>query len=237
MACCSQVTLRITASLSFNTCVMADLSRLARSTFQVEFVFPRTPMRIFHTGIHASSQLPPALLYPALPIPQMPPRIPDFAPRSAQVSSNPQQRRAVLAILQGTSRPVPYLLFGPPGTGKTTTLVEAAAQCVLSPELAQAGLHVLLCAPTNAAADVLCERLADVLGPARAEKMLRVLAYSRSEQEVPPRVLPFTVRDPEGNFALPTRAELQRRPIVVATLVSNPTPPQEISKLFSPKAL
>lgn len=44
------------------------------------------------------------------------------------VEKNPEQRAAVQHILSGVSKPAPYLIFGPPGTGKTVTMVEAIKQ-------------------------------------------------------------------------------------------------------------
>lgn len=44
------------------------------------------------------------------------------------LSQNSQQRQAVRNIVSGTSYPAPYIIFGPPGTGKTVTIVEAVTQ-------------------------------------------------------------------------------------------------------------
>ena len=41
---------------------------------------------------------------------------------------NTEQLNAVASVLLGAGGSVPYALFGPPGTGKTVTLVECALQ-------------------------------------------------------------------------------------------------------------
>lgn len=66
---------------------------------------------------------------------------------------NPSQRRAVQAGLASEDL---VLIHGPPGTGKTSTLVELIAQLVAR------GNRVLACAPSNVAVDNLAERLADL---------------------------------------------------------------------------
>ena len=53
-----------------------------------------------------------------------------------------------------TNKTFPHLLlYGPPGTGKTTTLVNTV-RLVLQTEK-----QVLVCAPTNTAVDLLCEKM------------------------------------------------------------------------------
>uniref|UniRef100_A0A669QK06 Immunoglobulin mu DNA binding protein 2 n=1 Tax=Phasianus colchicus TaxID=9054 RepID=A0A669QK06_PHACC len=83
------------------------------------------------------------------------------------------------------------IIHGPPGTGKTTTIVEIILQAV------QQGLKVLCCAPSNVAVDNLVERLAGykarilrlghparLLEPIQQHSLDAVLAHSDSAQIV-----------------------------------------------------
>jgi helicase MOV-10 len=105
--------------------------------------------------------------------------------------------------------PYPFVVFGPPGTGKTTTLVEAILQFVKSEPM----LKVLVCAPTNTAVDVLCKRLTQM----NTTEMLRLMAYSRNPREVDPEVLRYTNQE-DGQFVMPRIAKIEGKRVVVATL-------------------
>jgi ATP-dependent RNA/DNA helicase IGHMBP2 len=83
---------------------------------------------------------------------------------------NPSQQSATHAILENRDIAV---IHGPPGTGKTTTLV-AAIQLLTEREST-----VLVAAPSNTAADLLTERLAD-----KGLNVVRVGNISRVDEKV-----------------------------------------------------
>ena len=122
---------------------------------------------------------------------------------------NYEQSRAVATVVNENYGPVPYIISGPPGTGKTKTMVELALQLVAK----QKNAHLLICAPSDPAADTLVQRLSKHLKPAQ---LLRINSPARNFPEVPTSVLPFCFVD-DGMFSLPPFAELMRKLIVVTT--------------------
>ncbi|XP_066526077.1 RNA helicase Mov10l1 [Hoplias malabaricus] len=95
-------------------------------------------------------------------------------------SLNPAQKEAVKHILSGECRPTPYVLFGPPGTGKTVTLIEAILQVYHRVP----GSRMLVCTPSNSAADLICIRLHNS-GYLHAASLARVNATCRQEESIP----------------------------------------------------
>ncbi|GFH23367.1 C2H2-type domain-containing protein, partial [Haematococcus lacustris] len=125
---------------------------------------------------------------------------------------NAEQRTAVRAILKGDHAPLPYLIFGPPGTGKTMTATEAAAQVFkLDPNS-----RLLLCAPSNSAADLLAQRVMD-------KGLLRVCAFSRPVEDLPIALKPVSNwreanREEAGAFAMPDKERIMDKYIRVVAV-------------------
>src|SRR5690606_16055204 len=79
---------------------------------------------------------------------------PNFRPLQQEINFpqlNESQNQAVRRILEAEDVAI---IHGPPGTGKTTTLVQAIAASVTNQK------QVVVCAPSNTAVDLLTERLA-----------------------------------------------------------------------------
>uniref|UniRef100_A0A8C3BIF9 RNA helicase n=1 Tax=Cairina moschata TaxID=8855 RepID=A0A8C3BIF9_CAIMO len=158
----------------------------------------------------------------------------NYQPRwyDSKLQTNEEQRRAVMHIVMGMSRPAPYLIFGPPGTGKTVTLVEAIKQVWACFKDAR----ILACAPSNSAADLLCQRLITDIAP---RYIYRIMASSRSYREVPTEIRPCCNRDDEQDcYVYPSKEFLGRYRIIITTLVtagrlaSANFPPRYFSHVF-----
>jgi len=151
--------------------------------------------------------------------------------RCSDKALNEEQR---LAVERMTAPPEPLslihrplVIFGPPGTGKTKTVVEGVLRAVLVGGLAA---KVLCCAPSDAAADVIVQRLVAQAERIPKEKgshtpwheegkwLLRLNHYTRAPETVRPDVVPYTFVDPETQlFTPPPLAEVLGMSVVVTT--------------------
>ena len=173
--------------------------------FEVQFTVPRANLKLFHQGVEECKSVQP-LLFPSVPN-----TVQALAPVLSSGTSisfvdrrlNVEQRQAVKSILEGRGRTLaPYIIFGPPGTGKTSTVVEAVKQLGL-----RAGVRkkTLICAPSNAAADLLLERLATSIPKS---EMFRYMAYQRSRSECSRTVLEYSLYNPNKDvFDFPDTVE------------------------------
>jgi helicase MOV-10 len=192
----------------------------------ISFSFRRSNLRQCHQGIAESvispvidASAPASMLFPSasdlvaregLLSDADPQTIILDTPRLYDTRLNAEQKRAVESILSATvaSQQVPYIIFGPPGTGKTKTVCEAVLQL-----WRHHSSRVLVTAPSNTAADLLLEKLSAVLN---RNEMHRFMAYNRNPSEVKAEVKSYTHYD-EGGFPQPPVDVLMRYGVVVAT--------------------
>jgi DNA polymerase III delta prime subunit len=122
---------------------------------------------------------------------------------------NQEQKQAVMEIVWKQHGEAPYCIYGPPGTGKTTTVVESIVQVLkCNPQS-----RILVCAPSDAACDVVAMRLLSVLPP--RFKMLRVNWWARNSSSLPPSLLSCSPMDEEGFFDMPCKEQIQQADVVI----------------------
>uniref|UniRef100_A0A8C0YXS3 RNA helicase n=1 Tax=Canis lupus familiaris TaxID=9615 RepID=A0A8C0YXS3_CANLF len=199
--------------LSFSTSL---LSRFVDGlTFKVNFTFNRQPLRVQHRALELTGRWPLwPMLFPVASrgVPLLPSDV-KLKLYDRSLESNPEQLQAMKYIIMGTTRPAPYIIFGPPGTGKTVTLVEAIKQVVK--HLPKA--HILACAPSNSGADLLCQRLRVHL----PSSIYRLLAPSRDIRMVPEDIKPCCNWDAKkGDYVFPAKKKLQEYRVLITTLIT-----------------
>ncbi|XP_076298208.1 putative RNA helicase armitage isoform X2 [Lasioglossum baleicum] len=100
---------------------------------------------------------------------------------------NYYQKEAVRNILKGHARPLPYVIFGPPGTGKTITLCEAILQILSTIPSSR----LLIATPSNSSANLIAERLLDS-GTLNPGDMVRLVAHHcLGNDSIPEKLLSY----------------------------------------------
>uniref|UniRef100_A0A672P211 RNA helicase n=1 Tax=Sinocyclocheilus grahami TaxID=75366 RepID=A0A672P211_SINGR len=174
--------------------------------FRVEFTVNRLPLRLQHRAVHMAVQH--ELRDVLFPVSKT------HLLFDQKLDNNLEQKTAVCNIVAGTSKPAPYLVFGPPGTGKTVTIVEAIKQV----EKNIPDAYILACAPSNSAADQLCEKLI-TSEHVDSRKIYRLYASSRNPKVIP-KVLEKNSNVEGDHIIFPRKETLVCYKILVSTLVT-----------------
>lgn len=93
---------------------------------------------------------------------------------------NDIQKLAVVNVLRGEVKMSPYLVFGPPGTGKTSTLIEIILQLYK-----KGNTRLLVAAPSNSAANLITKLLAEC-GKIKDGHFARIVSHNTVERDQVP---------------------------------------------------
>ncbi|XP_034106966.1 putative helicase MOV-10 [Drosophila albomicans] len=196
--------------------------------FDVIFRSPRIPQRLMYHALEILENRPDIHRY-IFAIPDSnskkysapaPKSLPTLTLFNASIRNNAEQLQAVQQIVAGQNPQAPYVVFGPPGTGKTTTIVEAILQLYL-----KGNNRILVTAGSNSACDTIAERLCEYVSKVahvreRENVMLRLLSYTRlrkAKKTMPPKLLACSNYRSRRHEGL-RRIDLSQYGIVVATL-------------------
>lgn len=181
--------------------------------YNVSFSYNRTNMRRLYHAVQSAENLGPDILFPSHSPHK---RVIKTTPlRPLNQNLNREQALSVEKILGCRGGP-PYIIHGPPGTGKTMTIVEAILQLYAS----QRKTRILVCASSNSAADHVLQKLFDrEKSGVRENELFRLNAMSRPYEDVKPEFIRFCFFD-DMVFKCPPVKALLRYKIIVSTYMS-----------------
>ncbi|ONK60474.1 uncharacterized protein A4U43_C08F18870 [Asparagus officinalis] len=181
--------------------------------YNVRFTYNRTNMRRLYHAVQAAENLGPELLFPSHLQHKRVIKTSKLNPLNQYI--NNEQSISVEKILGCKGAP-PYVIHGPPGTGKTMTLVEAVLQLYTSRRRS----WILFCASSNSAADYVLEKLiANEESGFRKNDIFRLNAITRPYEDIKPDLLRFCFFE-DMVFKCPSLRDLRHYKIIISTYMS-----------------
>ncbi|KAM6566333.1 hypothetical protein CsatA_025461 [Cannabis sativa] len=181
--------------------------------YNVQFTYNRINMRRLYQAVDASTEVEKSFLFPSEACERRQIIRKPLVPISCAL--NEEQTRSIEMILGCEGAP-PYVIHGPPGTGKTMTVVEAILQLYKT----QRHARILVCAPSNSAADHVLDKLIYEKGvKLKHSEIFRLNASARPYEEMNPDYIQFCYFA-ENVFKCPPLDALRYYRIIVSTYMS-----------------
>ncbi|KAH7522288.1 hypothetical protein FEM48_Zijuj07G0122400 [Ziziphus jujuba var. spinosa] len=189
------------------------LAHVDGNVYNVHFTYNRVNMRRLYQAVDATEQLETEFLFPSESFERRLIRHTPLAPISCLL--NEQQIFSIEMILGCKGMP-PYVIYGPPGTGKTMTIVEAILQLYRT----RKSTRILVCAPSNSAADHILEKLlSEKTVEVKENELFRLNAATRPFEDVNPNHIRFCFFN-DLIFQCPPLSALLRYRIIISTYMS-----------------
>ncbi|XP_010256116.1 PREDICTED: probable RNA helicase SDE3 [Nelumbo nucifera] len=181
--------------------------------YTVTFTYNRVNMRRLYQAVEAAESLETNLLFPTSFCKRRTIKTTPMVPLTQNL--NEEQMFSIEMILRCKGVP-PYVIHGPPGTGKTMTLVEAMLQIYTTRKDAR----ILVCAASNSAADHILDKLiSNEVAQVRESEVFRLNASSRPYEDIDPDKIQFCFFE-EFIFKCPPLKALLRYRIIISTYMS-----------------
>ncbi|CAG9565265.1 unnamed protein product [Danaus chrysippus] len=183
--------------------------------FNVRFIMSRVPVERAHEAVsRVFERKQDCRVFPEAPARKKPvTTITKFY--NELIYKNEEQKSAVEHIVSGTCGLAPYIVFGPPGTGKTMTIVEAIVQIVArNPKY-----RVMVCTDSNMAADHIALMLLKYNKMLNISNfLLRASSQSREWSVLPSGLASVSNGTSYSTFRSVNNAEVSKYRIFVTTL-------------------
>lgn len=136
----------------------------------------------------------------------------DFSGESSR-TLNEEQKTAIVNIVQRSNGQIPYILDGPPGTGKTRVIVASIEEIIRD---SRKHNFVLVCSNSNTACDEILGRLLTIFG---CNEIFRLYTVSHERKKVKERFIEFCNWDKETKaFIMPDLKYLYNQRVIICTL-------------------